>query len=195
MSKKRLSPRERWNQRYANLPKGARSEPLPYMLRCLPRLPRRGCALDVAAGLGRHSLLLARRGLHVDAVDISRKGLQIARNRARQTNLTDQIRFIVADIERPWLPQATYDVVVVLFFLYRPLFPLIKDRLAPGGWLVYESFTIDQETTPHSNRPIRRELMLQPGELRAAFAGLEILFYDEGDHHGKATARLLARRI
>jgi SAM-dependent methyltransferase len=150
--------------------------------------------LDVAAGAGRHAIALAQRGLQVDAVDISWQGLLLARQRAFASGRTygQNINLIVADIERPWLPHRRYEVIIVSFFLHRPLFPLIKERLLPGGWLVYETFTVDQPVAPN-NRPIRPELLLEHGELRAAFADLDILSYDEGQFNNKATARLLAR--
>jgi tellurite methyltransferase len=195
LTEARLPPRQRWDRRYATLPVDARLQPTPFMARCLPKFPLRGRALDIAAGAGRHTIALAQHGLRVDAVDISCQGLRLARRRALTAGFEPgrQIRFIVADLERAWLPAAQYEVILVSFFLHRPLFPLIEALLAPGGWLAYETFTIAQTIAPN-NRPIRRELLLRPGELRAAFAGLEILFYAEGEHNDKATAQLLARK-
>lgn len=192
----RLPPRRRWDHRYAGLQAGARSQPVPFVAACLPGLPERGPALDIAAGAGRHTIALAQWGLQVDAVDISWQGLRLARERAVKAGLTPgrQVRFIVADVERPWLPHRRYAVVVVTFFLYRPLFALIKERLLPGGRLVYESFTVQQATAPNQSRPIRPELLLKPNELRQEFSGFEILFYDEGVHNGKATAQLFAQK-
>lgn len=186
------SPRQRWDERYADLSFKDRREPTSFVMACLPQLPHQGHALDVAAGAGRHSLALARHGLQVDAIDISAQGLYRAQQRAQQFAAT--IRFIVADIERPWLPQRSYNVILVSFFLYRPLFPLIKDRLCSGGWLVYETLTIAQKDSSHT-QPMRPEFLLQPGELKDTFADFEILFYDEGQHERGVTAQLLARKL
>ena len=84
-------------------------------------------------------------------------------------------------------------MILVSFFLHRPLLPLIKARLRPGGWLIYETFTIDQATQA-DHRPKRRELLLKRAELKNAFSDFEILFYDEGVHNNKATAQLLAKK-
>ena len=191
----RLPPRQRWDERYASLPPQARTEPTPFVAFCLPHLPDQGRALDIAAGAGRHTTALAQHGLRVDAVDISGRGLRLARERAVAAGLTPgrQINLILADIERPWLPQADYDVILVSFFLHRPLFPLIRERLRPGGWLIYESFTIDQAAVP-TDHPIRPHFLLKRNELRSTFSDLEILFYDEGGHNNKATAQLLAKK-
>jgi SAM-dependent methyltransferase len=170
-------------------------EPLPFVTACLPKLPQSGHALDIAAGAGRHSLALARHGLQVDAVDISWHGLRLARQRALAAHLSPgrQIRFIVADVERPWLPQAGYEVILVSFFLYRPLFPLIKARLKPGGWLVYETFLAGAEPAPDGHA-VRREFLLEPDELNDAFVDFEIRFYAENREQAKATAQLLAQK-
>jgi SAM-dependent methyltransferase len=159
-------------------------------------LPRRGNALDIAAGAGRHSLALAQHGLRVDAVDISGRGLWLAQQRAIEAGFIPglHLRFIVADLERPWLPRQNYEVVVVSFFLCRPLFPLIKARLKPGGWLVYETLTIDQKFGS-DHQPIRPDFLLQPQELKTAFADFEIHFYAEVNQAHRATAQLLACKI
>jgi len=194
MVPERLPPRRRWNERYASLPPDARREPVPFVAGCLAQLPVSGRALDIATGAGRHAIALARHGLQVDAVDISAQGIALAQQRLSEAQLpAARIQFIIADIERPWLPCARYDVVLVSFFLHRPLFPLIRERLRPGGRLIYESFTTAQQIAPN-NQPIRSHFMLKPNELRTAFSDFEILQYDEGLHHGKETAQLLARK-
>jgi hypothetical protein len=99
----------------------------------------------------------------------------------------------VADVERPWLPHRQYQVILVSFFLHRPLFALIRERLQPGGWLVYETFTTAQ-LRQFSSQPMRPDFLLEPGELPAAFADFEILFYDEGEHARGVTAQLLAQK-
>jgi SAM-dependent methyltransferase len=162
---------------------------------CLPQLPRQGYALDIAAGAGRHSLALAQHGLRVDAIDISPQGLRLAQQRALEAGLAPgtDLCFIVADLERPWLPRRCYDVILVSYFLYRPLFALIKAQLRPGGWLVYETLTLDQKFGP-SHQPTRLDFLLQPQELKEAFADFEILFYAEINQNQRATAQLLARK-
>jgi tellurite methyltransferase len=185
-----------WDERYAAFSPDERHEPTPFVTACLPQLPRQGYALDIAAGAGRHSLALARHGLQVDAVDISGQGLRLAQQRAIEAGLTPgkQIRFILADLERPWLPRRGYEVILVSFFLYRPLFSLLKALLRPGGWLVYETLITGQDST-FTHPSARPEFLLQPQELKNAFADFEILFYAEVNPGQRATAQLLARKV
>ncbi|MCB0165068.1 MAG: class I SAM-dependent methyltransferase [Anaerolineae bacterium] len=198
----KLSPapaRNKWDRRYAGCTLEDLADPTPFLLSCLPELPPTGLALDVAAGAGRHALILAQQGLQVDAVDISWQGLRLARLRAAQAGLwPGSIDFVVADLELAWLPKRGYDVVVVSFFLFRPLLPVIKDRLRPGGRLVYET----RVEPPPDNRSDshRREFWLKPRELLDAFSDFDVLRYDEGHRRrsggreGGVTARLLARK-
>ena len=191
-----FSARDKWDRRYADLAQEKRLDPTPFVAACLPGLAPTGRALDVAAGAGRHSLALARQGWPVDAVDISLQGLKRARQRLKAAGLSHQVRFIVADLERPWLPLGRYQLILVSFFLYRPLFPLLRERLEPGGWLVYETFTVDHylRVQEMSQPPTRREFYLEQNELRQTFSNFDILFYDEGEHNRKLTAQLLARK-
>jgi SAM-dependent methyltransferase len=192
---KKLSPRQKWDQRYVELHPAARLAPTPFVQSVLKRLPSRGRALDIAAGAGRHAIALARHGLRVDAVDISWEGLRLALNRAAEAGVADRVNGIVADVERTWLPHSQYEVILVSYFLYRPLFSLIEQRLRPGGLLVYETFTVGELANPKHSGSGRPEFYLQSQELREAFSNRwEVLFYEEGDHHGRMTAQLLARK-
>jgi len=195
--------RHKWDQRYAALSATELSEPTAFVASYLPQLLGPGRALDIAAGPGRNSLALVRRGFRVDAVDISWQGLALGRQRALAMGLTAaQIRFIVADVERPWLPQGPYDLILVSRFLHRPLFPLIKDRLRADGWLMYETFLAEAKTQPENcaSTSISEHYLLKPDELRMAFADFEIIDYREiahqsrEDHHQRASAQLVARK-
>lgn len=183
---------QKWEQRYADLSLQERAEPNPFILAHLDWLPLHGWALDVAAGAGRHSVLLATRGLRVDAVDISWRGLRLARQRAQAAGVANALRCIVADVEQPWLPHRAYDVILTTYFLHRPLLPWLKDRLRPGGWLMYETFVLGPaENTANSPS----HFWLQPGELPSFFADFRILFYEEVCHNGRNAGRVTAQLV
>lgn len=148
-------------------------------------LPRAGRALDVASGAGRHALWLAARGLQVTALD---------RDPARIAALRDLgIDARVADLEAPGatLPADAFAIVVVVNYLHRALFPSLVGALAPGGLLVYETFTAEQARL---GRPTNPDFLLEPGELRRRLAGLTVLREREGVHDGRAVASIVARR-
>jgi SAM-dependent methyltransferase len=109
-------------------------------------LPR-GSVVDVAAGSGRNTLSLAEPGFTVHAIDRNPEALRELQITARDRHLM-HVTTAVVDLEgEPFphqvRPQATYDVVIVFFYLFRPLFPALVRTLKPGGVLLYETFLID----------------------------------------------------
>lgn len=163
-------------------------------------LPR-GTVLDVAAGGGRNALFLAEQGWTVHAVDRDHSALATLSSVARERDLS-AVTMEELDLEsqeNPLLlfPAATYDVVLVFFYLFRPLFPALLHTLKPGGMLLYETFLV--ENYLRHQRPRHREFCLEPGELLRLAPGLEVVHYDEGERPGRddgpstLTARLLAR--
>lgn len=177
----------------------ANHAPARFLIEQLHRLPR-GTVLDVAAGDGRHALYLASRGYRVDAVDRDAAALEqleaAARSRGYDTIATRIVDLELPPPHEPDLGKERYDVILVFFYLYRPLFPLLRAALKPGGVLVYETFTIDNHL--RHQHPKRREFCLAPNELLGLASGLRIVHYDEGgrpDNRNATvihTARLIA---
>jgi tellurite methyltransferase len=166
-------------------------EVLPVVLEALP-VAGPHTALDVASGAGRDAVFLAGHGFEVEARDRAPEALERARDLARRAGVA--LRTVVCDLEWAGLPPPgrTFDLVVCFRFLHRPLFPWMQAAVAPGGWLVYETYRAGQE---RHGRPRRAHFMLQPGELARAFPALETVRHEELDPPGgPVTARLLARR-
>jgi len=142
--------------------------------------------LDVACGSGRHMQWLASRGHQVTGVDRSPEAL------------TSAGRFgtvVEADIENgPWpLPGRQFAAVVVTNYLWRPIFPVILNSLAPGGVLIHETFASGNESV---GRPSRAEFLLQPGELLQVCKDLRVIAYEDGflDDPERFVQRIVARR-
>jgi SAM-dependent methyltransferase len=90
---------------------------------------------------------------------------------------------VLADIENgPWPlmngDQARqFGAVIVTNYLWRPLFPVIIQSLAPGGVLIYETFSAGNETV---GKPSRPDFLLRPAELLQAFGNMHIVAFEEG---------------
>jgi SAM-dependent methyltransferase len=98
------------------------------------------------------------------------------------------------DLEAPDLarPEPRFDLIVVVRYLHRPLFPWIEAALAPGGHLLIETFLRGQERFGH---PRRDRFLLERGELRTVWRTLEVLEIEEtSDAQPPVLARLHARR-
>ncbi len=183
--------RSRWDDRYQTGDWADVDEPSRILRDAARWLRPPGLALDVACGAGRNSLYLARLGYTVIAADISSQGLSRLARRARAASL--KIHPIQADLERFALPAERFDVIVNTRFLLRSLFPKLRHALKPGGLLLFETFNVDEIEALGGD--IRRAYALERGELRQAFADLEIFLYEEGIFEEVEGERGLARMI
>lgn len=152
----------------------ALGEPSDWVQRWQHLMPAGGRVLDVACGSGRHMSWLTQRGCHCTGIDRSAEALTEA-SRYGST--------VLADIEgEPWpliengLPQQ-FDVVLVTNYLWRPLFPVLLQSLAPGGLLLYETFAQGNETV---GKPSRPDFLLQTGELLQLCHSLRIVAFEDG---------------
>jgi SAM-dependent methyltransferase len=144
----------------------------PWVRRFAANVPPFSRVLDLACGSGRHAIFFAEHGALVDAVDRDPASVAVLAPHAG-------VHFTLADLEAGAWPYAgrQFDAIVVTNYLYRPLLPTLAASLAPGGLLLYETFMAGNEVF---GRPSNPEFLLRPGELLAAFAGLEVLAFEQG---------------
>ncbi len=164
--------RARWDERHRE--RHVPGEPEPFLLEMLPLLPR-GLALDVAAGSGRNSLVLARAGMKVVALDYSEAGLRTLTHSARPQGLA--VWPVVADATSFAFGENRYDLIVNVNFLERELFEPFKTALKAGGILLVDTFMVGQAALGHPREP---RFLLGRYELMELLSGMEILRYREG---------------
>ncbi len=154
---------EKWNERY-RAGEQLFDTPSPLVTRFVADLAP-GVALDLACGPGRNALFLAERGWRVTAVDGS--PIAIAKLRRRYGDFDAR----VADLERGEfrIEPDSYDLVCCCYYLQRDLFPQMKIGIRTGGMAIVIVLLAGVGT------PTR----VSPGELRAYFAGWNVLHYRE----------------
>ena len=193
-----------WDARHQAAAEEAPQEPASFVRELLPLLPM-GPALDLACGSGRHTLLLAARGQAVTAVDGSRVALDVLERRARElhygvSRIGDRgriaapslgMQLVQADLEHAALPESSFSLILCLHYLQRSLFAAMQAALAPGGMLLFETYTTAQIES--AGGPKNPAYLLEIGELRTAFPELRIVFYREL-RAGKGIASLIAQR-
>lgn len=152
----------------------------------LLRAARLGPVLDVACGDGRNGLALALAALadrdapwfpEVLLVDRSADALE----NLAGSGLPQNAAFRLMDLETPEPPSFGVDafgVVLVFRYLHRPLIPVLRACLAPGGMLVYETFLEGQEVYGKPRNPGH---LLRRGELSSWFGDWEVLELYEGE--------------
>lgn len=159
-----------------------------------------GKVLDAACGDCSNGLFAAQvnAGLAPVCIDIADDSLNQARELAlvlsRKTGISAQVhRHDIESDPEPCFPAREYSVILVFRFLHRPLFPLIRRALKPGGLLFYETFTRDQARL---GKPKNPDHLLQTGELAHAFSNWETLYAYEGrlENPERYMSRLCARK-
>jgi tellurite methyltransferase len=161
-----------WETRYRT--GAAPGIPEPTVVEWFDLIPR-GLALDVAAGRGRHSLLLARAGFTVVAIDYVEAALRTLQSIAHAEKLS--VELLAADLSSIPLPRGRFDAILNVNFLDRTLVPRLLDALRPGGAILFDTFLIDQAVTGHPRNP---DFMLQHYELREMLGTMDLMRYREG---------------
>ena len=130
----------------------------PWIRKYSSLIPKERPILDVACGNGRHSFYMQNLGYEVVAVD---KDLTAINANQFQSDIS----IIEADLERQLWPfsQQIFSGVIVVNYLWRPLFQSILDSVAPGGVLLYDTFGQGNEKF---GRPRNPDFLLAPEELK-----------------------------
>jgi SAM-dependent methyltransferase len=163
--------------------------PSSWLLANAARLPRGGRCLDLAAGRGRHALLLASAGLPVHAIDNDAAGLAALSETASSLGVPLTVQVLDLEDEGVDLGTQAWDAILVFSFLHRPLFPAITAALKPEGVLFYETFLRQQAQRGHPKSP---EYLLEPGELETLVAPLRVVARREGEFDGRLVSGVVA---
>ena len=188
-----------WNKKYSE---GSHTslEPDPFLVSAyeefLSSRPA-GSALDVAGGVGRHAIWLAKKSWKVRLLDISDVGIGLAERNAAKALGPIAKEFLisaeVADLNGMRdLGREQYDLMLVFFYLQRELFPALISALKPGGFLVYKTYTTEQKQ--FSGGPSHPMFLLEPNELLHAFQLLRVMHYHETIAE-KGVAELVAQKL
>ena len=159
-------------------------DPAQWLVANLDLIPRGGAVLDVACGSGRNAAFLASRGWRVHAVD--RDAHALAALPAAVT--TQALDLETAGVS---LGSQCYAAVLVFNYLHRPLMPALVEAVAPGGVLIYETFTTAQA---RHGRPRNPAFLLRDGELPSLVAPLRVVRAREGEFEEKFIASVVAMR-
>ncbi len=138
-----------------------------------------GRGLDIACGAGRDLIYLAQQGWQMTGIDRSADSLQ------RVTGLAQQANVAVKTLQRDLEPAEgadpladfadnSFDLISVGRYLHRPLFPVMRRLLRPGGILLYQTFMLGCEQTA-IGRPRNPAFLLRPAELKTEFSTADIL--------------------
>ena len=150
-----------------------------WVTRFLPAIPRDGGrVLDAACGLGRHPVLAVDRD---DDFALRASGFP-------------EIEFRKTDLETgSWpLGDELFSGIIVVNYLNRPLFPELVRHLAPGGVLIYQTFT--KAHAEANGKPANPDHWLKSGELLTLVSPLTVTAFEEGRAANSFVERIVAVR-
>jgi len=163
--------------------------------------------LDLACGSGRNGLYLVNQKFPVVFADIKESALEQVKSTltSKHGELHSSASFWQIDFEQGSVKEKhehplaakSFSAIMVFRYLHRPLFEEIKQAVINGGYVVYETFTVEH---PQFGRPKNPNFLLKQGELAELFADWEIIHSFEGvidannDSGRQAIAQIIARK-
>lgn len=147
--------------------------------------------LDLASGRGRNGLYLHQKNIPTIFADRNRDALNTIKSNQGITE--DQIWHVDLESDINQLPSEKYQGIIVFNYLHRPLFTDIKRAIKSGGYLIYETFTVNNR---QFGRPNRDAFLLQEDELNNEFSDWECMHYFEGiqTNPDRAIAQIVCRK-
>jgi SAM-dependent methyltransferase len=185
--------RTHWDHKYElGLP--SLEKPDPFYLSAFDRFvadlfPNGGTALDLAGGVGRHALWLAKRNWRVTVVDISEVAIHKLHQSAQQLDLTLDLLALDAK-EYPFKP-ACFDLIVMFYHFDRDICPRVLSTLKPDGFLICKSsLSLDsyEGVAPVSIRPLARN------EILSMLPGLRVLHHQERPVRDRGVVEYVGRK-
>ena len=179
--------KERWDKKYDTEKFIFGEQPVPFLTQNIHLLPK-GKALDIAMGEGRNGVYLATQGFEVVGLDISPKGLAKAHKLAEQNNVKIETR--VVDLENHQLEKNAYDVILLMYYMQRDLWPQIREALKPGGMAIIETYNMDHLKHARFNP----KWLLKDNELVGAFKDMKIIRYQAYEDENQAYSSIIVQK-
>ena len=181
-----------WDRKYEEgLP--SLTKPDPFFLSAYesvvhPSFPNAGIALDLAGGIGRHALWLAKRNWRVTVVDVSSVAIGKLSLTADQQNV--KLNLITTATSEYECGLLQFDLIVLFYHLDRSLFPKIVAALNPGGFVLCKMAIgwhsgIEEKS---NNSPLAKN------ELTPLLSGLHVIDHHERPVRDRGVVEFLGRK-
>ena len=186
-------PRSHWDLKYEQgLP--SLEKPDPFFLTAFDQFvtdsfPNGGTALDLAGGIGRHALWLAKRNWQVTVVDISEVAIRKLDQDAQRLDIS--LNLLALDAREYAFEPASFDLIVMFYHLDRDICPQALSTLKPGGFLICKSSVCwgAYEGVARANlRPLAK------CEILSLFPELPVLYHQERPVRDRGVAEYVGKK-
>ncbi|MBV1910902.1 MAG: methyltransferase domain-containing protein [Kangiellaceae bacterium] len=151
-------------------------------------------ALDLACGSGRDSLYLTMQGWRMTSVDYSSTALKKLSDSAQRLGLC--VETLELDIEKDFdkliSREQSFDAVLVVRYLHRPILHALSSLIADSGYIIYQTFMRGAEVFGSPRNP---RYLLEKNELAEVFKEFDILVNEVCYlPDGRPTNRFIAKK-
>jgi SAM-dependent methyltransferase len=147
-------------------------------------------ALDLAGGLGRHALWLARRNWQVTVVDISEIAIEKLGAKARELNLS--LNLFAMDAKDYQFEAAQFDLMVMFYHFDRDTSERVLSALKPGGFFICKSSVLSR---PYEGAAPPNLQPLQDDEILTIFPCLRLLHHRERPVRDRGGVEFVGQKI
>ena len=138
------------------------------------QFPNGGTALDLAGGVGRHALWLAKRNWRATVVDISEVAIHKLNQKALQLNL--RLDLFALDATEYQFEPGHFDLIVMFYHFDRDICARVLSALKPGGFLICKS-SLSWDIYEGAN--LTSTKLLEKGEILSMFPELRTVYHQE----------------
>ncbi len=185
--------RSHWDLKYEQgLP--SLEKPDPFFLTAFDQFvadsfPNGGMALDLAGGIGRHALWLAKRNWQVTVLDISEVAIRKLDQKAQLLDLT--LNLLALDAKEYTFKPACFDLIVMFYHFDRDICPQVLSALNPGGFVICKSsvcWDSYEGVAPANLRPLAKS------EILSLLPALSVMHHQERPVRDRGVVEYVGKR-
>jgi tellurite methyltransferase len=190
-TKKVKDSKEAWDHRYASQSFIYGKSPAKFLAENYDYIPFGATVLDMGMGEGRNAVFLAQKGYMVTGVDLSSIAVKKANMLAKEMGV--KIKTVVASLKKYPIANESFDAILCFYWVDRSMIADMLRWLKPGGVIIYEGFTTEQEKQKGFNKV--DHTFLKPQELLNLFGqDVTILKFEENNHSKEFKSSIIVQK-
>jgi tellurite methyltransferase len=178
-----------WDKKFSSDQYVFGKDPADSLTKYIKFLPKKKLkVLDLAMSEGRNTIFMAKKGHDVTGIDISSVAIKKANALAKENNVN--FKGIISDLTKYEFGKHEFDVILCYYFLDRNLITKIKNWVKPGGYIIFENFTVND---PVESRKNKKYLLLE-NELISLFEGERLIYFQELIHTNRRVSSIVIQK-
>jgi len=178
-----------WDKKFSSENYIFGKDPADSLTKFIEFLPKRKLkVLDLAMSEGRNTVFMAKNGHDVTGIDISSVAIKKANALAKENEVN--FKGIVSDLTKYEFKENEFDVILCYYFLDRGLVSRMKKWVKPGGFILFENFTVLDPVESKKNK----DYLLKENELISLFQDHKIIYFQELLHTNRKISSIVVQK-